>query len=236
MRKRNETFSARVAEIGRLLDRRFTMAESVALVYATVDSVDEENRTLNAIVDNDKTISDINLDIVVNGDNGILFIPTVEPTVVLGFVENRPELPFVVSFTHLDKIVVKYDFGNEGATDVITIDASSISAQRGDAGMELRNGLLSLTVGSASVALDSSGENPLVTLNGGEKGPTVVIGELTARLNKLVGEIDSLKEFVNSHTHTAPSGGGPTSSPTPGFTGSFSQFSDDEYQNEDIVQ
>ena len=68
MRKRNETFSARVAEIGRLLDRRFTMAESVALVYATVDSVDEENRTLNAIVDNDKTISDINLDIVVNGD------------------------------------------------------------------------------------------------------------------------------------------------------------------------
>ena len=152
------------------------------------------------------------------------------------FVENRPELPFVVSFTHLDKIVVKYDFGNEGATDVITIDASSISAQRGDAGMEMRNGLLSLTVGSASVALDSSGENPLVTLNGGEKGPTVVIGELTARLNKLVGEIDSLKEFVNSHTHTAPSGGGPTSSPTPGFTGSFSQFSDDEYQNEDIVQ
>lgn len=155
---------------------------------------------------------------------------------VLGFVENRPELPFVVSFTHLDKIVVKYDFGNEGATDVITIDASSISAQRGDAGMEMRNGLLSLTVGSASVALDSSGENPLVTLNGGEKGPTVVIGELTARLNKLVGEIDSLKEFVNSHTHTAPSGGGLTSSPTPGFTGSFSQFSDDEYQNEDIVQ
>ena len=84
MRKRNETFSARVAEIGRLLDRRFTMAESVALVYATVDSVDEENRTLNAIVDNDKTISDINLDIVVNGDNGILFIPTVGSTVVLG--------------------------------------------------------------------------------------------------------------------------------------------------------
>lgn len=157
MRKRNETFSARVAEIGRLLDRRFTMAESVALVYATVDSVDEENRTLNAIVDSDKTISDINLDIVVNGDNGILFIPTVGSTVVLGFVENRPELPFVVSFTHLDKIVVKYDFGNEGATDVITIDASSISAQRGDAGMEMRNGLLSLTVGSASVALDSSG-------------------------------------------------------------------------------
>ena len=191
MRKRNETFSARVAEIGRLLDRRFTMAESVSLVYATVDSVDEDNRTLNAIVDSDKTISDINLDIVVNGDNGILFIPTVGSTVVLGFVENRPELPFIVSFTHL---------------------------------------------GSASVALDSSGENPLVTLNGGEKGPTVVIGELTARLNKLVGEIDSLKEFVNSHTHTAPSGGGPTSSPTPGFTGSFSQFSDDEYQNEDIVQ
>ena len=84
MRKRNETFSARVAEIGRLLDRRFTMAESVALVYATVDSVDEENRTLNAIVDNDNTISDISLDIVVNGDNGILFIPTVGSTVVPG--------------------------------------------------------------------------------------------------------------------------------------------------------
>lgn len=70
-------------------------------------------------------------------------------------------------------------------------------------------------------------------LMGGENGGLVMVEELTKKLNALVSEIDALKMDYAAHTHPTPAG--PSGPPTPPFTGTFSQFSKDDFENKKIT-
>jgi hypothetical protein len=72
-------------------------------------------------------------------------------------------------------------------------------------------------------------ENSEVWINGKENGDLINISEITNKLNNLVSEVDSLKQWANGHAH--PSNGSP---PGTTFTGSFSSFNEDDYNDEKV--
>ena len=68
-----------------------------------------------------------------------------------------------------------------------------------------------------------------VIMNGGQLGGLVAIQKLTERLNKLQQELNAFKIAYNAHKN----GTYPLATP---FTGSFSSFSDDDYENKNVQQ
>lgn len=69
-----------------------------------------------------------------------------------------------------------------------------------------------------------------VVINGGDNGGEIIIDKLTAKLNQLVGEIESLKAQLNAHTHTG-NAGAPTSPPLTPLTQPISTFNSLDYED-----
>lgn len=72
-----------------------------------------------------------------------------------------------------------------------------------------------------------------IYLNGGENGGLIIIGDLVTKLNNLVTEVNALKSDYVGHTHPTAATG-PPSVPSIPFTGTFSQFSKDDFENKKI--
>lgn len=85
-----------------------------------------------------------------------------------------------------------------------------------------------VTISSAE-SINISGEDGAV-INGGENGGIINIDSLTQKLNKLVQEIEMLKQQINTHTHTGNQGA-PTSPPIVPINQTFSQFIADDYED-----
>ena len=78
-------------------------------------------------------------------------------------------------------------------------------------------------------------ENQEVWINGKANGELINITEITSKLNNLVSEVNSLKSYINTHVHSGvTTGGGTSGSPAPTYTGSFSQFNEDDYKDEKV--
>jgi hypothetical protein len=92
-------------KLGNLLQKQ--SFGSISMFYGRVASVDEDAKTVDVIIDEKHSIGDVSLDVISNGNSGVLIFPAVGSVVVVGMVENRPELPFIISFTTIDKISLK---------------------------------------------------------------------------------------------------------------------------------
>ena len=75
----------------------------------------------------------------------------------------------------------------------------------------------------------------MIKFNGEDYGGLIIIQELTDKINALVDEIKSLKTFINTHTHQTVTSLGTPTVPAPLFTGNFSYFNKDDYENPEIV-
>lgn len=76
-----------------------------------------------------------------------------------------------------------------------------------------------------------------VIFNQGQNFGMVKIQELTAKINNLVQELETLRNAFNAHTHPGVQSGPGTTSPTVNqVTQPFSQFNKDDYENTKILQ
>lgn len=208
--------------------RRRATDGHAALIYGTVAAVDKEAQTIDVTTEDDYSILGISLDVLPNGGSGILFYPALESTVVVGFIENQPQAPFIASFTQLEEVVIQVDRENEDRQLSLTADALNF---------KFDNTIGEVTEKGVSLSSDK------ITFNEGENG-LVLIDKLTDRINKLV-------DAFNNHTHTLTSNSvsvegsnsaGPVVSKNlspisvPAITSKAQKFNQDEYESDKIFQ
>lgn len=78
-------------------------------------------------------------------------------------------------------------------------------------------------------------EGDKVSVNGGDNEGTVVIAKLTAKLNRLVSELEQYKAMFNAHVHISATPGSPTTSPTTSYSTAFSTFNQSDYEDTKFV-
>ena len=83
--KTSGTFDDECARLGAEFGTKMNDGKRVSLVIATVSAIDEDAKTLEAVVDNDRIFSDISLNIFPNGGNSLYIIPSVNSLVVLDY-------------------------------------------------------------------------------------------------------------------------------------------------------
>ena len=197
------------AQAGREFGEAIKRGLRIALAYAIVESVDEQAKTVNAVVDGEKVFRDIALDVVPGGGNSVFLIPAVDSVVILGFIEGQPESAFIAQTTTVDKIVVSNAPDDKSE---VTITQESIAVKRGTSTWSMQDGKVSWTA-------------DMTEINGAKQGGLVLIESLTSSLNSLV-------TYINSHTHSNGAGGYPTGAPI----AKASRFSKSSYENTKVKQ
>lgn len=212
-------FNEECARIGEEFGARINDGGRVAMVIATVSAVDEENRTFDAVVDNDRFFSGMNLDIFPNGGNSIFFIPEVDSLVVLGFIEGFSEVPILLKTTKLSKIIISNVAGTEEQSEsIISFDKDIIEIIRGTSNWKIEKNKISFT-------------SDAIEMDGGENGGLVLIKELTDSINNFVSQVGNMCTTFNTHTHGAQ-GAAPPASPMQAPT----SLNQSDYENTKITQ
>lgn len=204
-------------DIRRALAERLSQAANTIL-YGTVKSVNEAERTCTVTVD-ETDYEDVLLHAVADsGKKGFCFIPAEGSTVLVSRIGGSNEL-LVSMFSEVDKAQLSVG-------DKVT---AALDAER----LEYANDKVTLSVSGNEVRLDAD----RITLNGGSLGGLIKIEELTAKVNELI-------DAFNSHTHpgviTAVSGGsGAPAVGTPGNTQApattAARFDKGDYENTKVT-
>lgn len=130
--KTSGTFDDECARLGAEFGTKMNDGKRVSLVIATVSAIDEDAKTLEAVVDNDRIFSDISLNIFPNGGNSLYIIPSMNSLVVLGFIEGYSEVPVLIKATKIDKMVVSNVAGTEEEGEsTISFDKDAVEIIRG---------------------------------------------------------------------------------------------------------
>lgn len=71
---------------------------------ATVDSVDKKSRTIKCTTYNDDSLIEVQMQSVVDGDDGVLIVPEVGSDVILGFLDKNNS--FVILYSKIDEVLI----------------------------------------------------------------------------------------------------------------------------------
>lgn len=126
-----EKFNKMMASLGRDLRNLIGRSKTVAFVYGTVKEVDTETNTMSVSIDSEVTLPDISLAPIQGGNVNALLYPKVGSVVIVGFVEDRPELSFVVAMTEVEELRLQFDFDSDPAVDYIVANAKYVMVFRG---------------------------------------------------------------------------------------------------------
>lgn len=126
-----EKFNRMMASLGRDLRTLIGKSKTVAFVYGTVREVDTETNTMSVSIDSEVTLPDISLAPIQGGNANALLYPKVGSVVIVGFVEDRPELSFVVAMTEVEELRLQFDFDSDPAVDYIVANTGSVTVFRG---------------------------------------------------------------------------------------------------------
>lgn len=217
--KTSGTFDDECARLGAEFGTKMNDGERVSLVIATVSAIDEDAKTLEAVVDNDRIFSDISLNIFPNGGNSLYIIPSVNSLVVLGFIESYSEVPVLIKATKIDKMVVSNVAGTEEEGEsTISFDKDAVEIIRGTSSWRIEKNKISFTADK-------------IEMDGGENGGLVLVDGVTTALNNLVTQVGNMCTVFNAHTHGAQ-GASPPATPMT----APSQFNKGDYENTKITQ
>lgn len=126
-----EKFNRMMASLGRDLRTLIGKSKTVAFVYGTVREVDTETNTMSVSIDSEVTLPDISLAPIQGGNANALLYPKVGSVVIIGFVEDRPELSFVVAMTEVEELRLQFGFESDSALDYIVANTESVTVFRG---------------------------------------------------------------------------------------------------------
>ena len=119
-----------MASLGRDLRNLIGRSKTVAFVYGTVKEVYTETNTMSVSIDSEVTLPDISLAPIQGGNANALLYPKVGSVVIVGFVEDRPELSFVVAMTEVEELRLQFDFDSDPAVDYIVANTGSVTVFR----------------------------------------------------------------------------------------------------------
>lgn len=207
-----KSFESRVSEIAEQYRYQSIEREPISLIYAEVSAVDEQAKIMDAVTDDGYTLSGISLEVIPNGSSSILIFPEIGSRIVVGFIENEPELKFIVSYTQATRVLISNKFNEEDSYIDLTQD--SISLKYGSTVCTLENDTLSLS---------TDGQ---IIVNSGSNGGVPLAQQLANTLNRVI------VSAFNSHTHTNGNNGAPTGPPIQ----TMSNVSSGDYENEDFTQ
>lgn len=142
------SYDSEMTDIGRKfgMSLRSQSVSNVALVQATVEAVNEGEGTVDVVMSDGHSLSGISLDVVPNGNSSILVFPLIGSMVVLGFVENRPELAYISSFTNVDRMQIRQTLGEEDE-NIIDITKDYVEVRRKGAICKIEDKVVSLDCG-----------------------------------------------------------------------------------------
>jgi hypothetical protein len=125
-----EKFNRMMASLGRDLRNLIGRSKTVSFVYGAVKEVDTETNTMSVSIDSEVTLPDISLAPIQGGNANALLYPKVGSVVIVGFVEDRPELSFVVAMTEVEELRLQFDFDSDPAVDYIVANTGSVTVFR----------------------------------------------------------------------------------------------------------
>ena len=156
-------FERAMASAGSRLRTLILKNKTVALVYATVLSVDKDNNTMSVSIGSEVTLPDISLAPVDGGNANALFYPAIGSLVVLGFVEDRPEMSFPIAFTEVTQINIQFVFSGGSPSDMIEIDGNKVDVTRGGSNITISDDSISASIGNNTIEMDGT----TVSINNG---------------------------------------------------------------------
>jgi beta-mannanase len=188
------------------------LSDSVKVLAATVDTVDEARRTCTVTtVSSQGSVTIENVQLMASIDDGILMVPAVDSTVIIAY--STFNQPFVVLFSGLEKVLI---VGGENNASV-QIDGDGLILEIADTKLTIEDGKM--------------------TLNDGAMGGLVKVIELTQKLNALENKVNSLLAAYNAHVHSGVTTGPGSSGPTPSqVTGTLTPTQRADIENDKIVQ
>lgn len=156
----------------------------VSLILGTVESVDEEAKTITAIVDDERVFSDISLDVFENGGNSVILVPKIGSLVIIGFIENMPEMPLIIKTTKVEKVILS---NSQDESSSIIVNEDHLEVIRGSSRWILQNGQISLTADE-------------VVVNGGDNGGVTLSAETAQKLAALEQAVNAIKQGISTFT------------------------------------
>ncbi|MBD5199221.1 MAG: hypothetical protein HDS83_02345 [Bacteroidales bacterium] len=182
------------------------------LCACTVDSVDEEARTIDCTpLDEGAQLIGVNLQADQSGEVGVVSFPAVGSDVVVGFI--NPAVAVVVLTTELTKSVLKI-----GSSEITVEDGSvnltngNVNATFSDTEINLQNGenikatfssdKINLKAGEKTLEMSNNG----VVWNGGSE-TTANATELQSQLKNMSARIDRIIEAINESAVGSMDGG-----------------------------
>lgn len=223
-------FESEIMDAGRELGAAIRNSITVSNVLGTVTEVDEENFVFNIEVDDDTAFEGINATLYPGNICSIYLMPTVGSIVVVGFIENSMECPYLIKATQIDKIVIV----NENTENSrIEITETAISVIRDKSSCVFTNEEVTLNAENINI-----NANEKIVFNGGDNSGLVLVNELTDALNGLVDDIKSMADTFDNHTHIGKDsmGGAITADPPTSPMTPPGSFSAGDYTNESIEQ
>ena len=145
MRDFNKEIEKDLSNLGESLGRAIIGRLPNFIVIATVQSVNEDDKVLDAVVDDTHVFSDIALDVFPNGGNSIYLVPTVGSLIILGFIEGYAEAPFIIKTTQVDKIIISIP--GEHPDSIIYSDKDVVEIIRGSSSWKIEDNLITLNGG-----------------------------------------------------------------------------------------
>lgn len=188
------------------------LSDTVRILLATVDSVDEAKRTCTVTtVSGQGSFTIENVQLMPSVDDGLFLIPQIGTTVIVVYsVYNQP---FIALFSGLEKIVITA--GENNAAISVTGD-----------------GLL-LEIGETTVQI----ADDEIKFNDGALGGLVKVAELTTKLNNLENKVNTLITTFNTHVHTGVTTGPGSSATTPTtVNGTLTPTQQQDIENKKIKQ
>lgn len=156
----------------------------------TVDTIDTAARTVDCTpLDGDTPVLGVNLQANQEAELGLVLWPRQGSHVIVAFLNDAAAV--VVLTEDVERLELK--IGQENPVEWLVED-----------------GAAKLSVGGTTVEM---AKDKAITFNGGGLGGLIKIAELTAKLNKLRGEVDALASKYNSHVHITTATIGPSETP-----------------------
>lgn len=154
------SFDSQMKDVGRMLGTmmRKQAMDGISLVQGEVIAVGDG--TADVQLNDGHVLSEVNLNIISGGNSSVLMTPVVGSLVIVGFVENRPELAYISSFTNVDKILIQSTIGD--VENSVEITNRYVEIKRGESTCKIEDKIVSLDSGESSLRL--SGKAALNTL------------------------------------------------------------------------
>lgn len=198
-------FVSRAAELGEMLFDSINSAKEIQIIFGWVDSVDEDNETMDVATDADNILVGVSLNIVSGANSSVLNIPIVGSQVIIGLIEGLNERPVCLRFSEISKQIIRYSFGDSETENEITILDTEITLKRGNTDIIVDENSVTLNTDTVNIKgnevnIDGSQINidaDSTLFNGGNKDGIPLSANVALELRKIQQNLNMIFQSLS---------------------------------------